>query len=173
MTVVMEDLPETRFPDEPDNIREYLIPPPTRVPVVVGLSEGKAGKLLRIEARLNVTVVRVASLEPVGIVVNQSPAPGSTVPQGTFVTIFVSTGEIPVAPLPNLIGLTIDEALEVVRDFELNTGVKLSLFQEKVDVNDPNQVDRIVSTNPAPGTEITESASIVLFVGKLGPKDDG
>ena len=172
MTIVMEDLPETKFPGEPDNIRDYLIPPPTRVPVVVGLSEGKAGKLLRIEARLNVTVVRVASLEPVGIVVNQSPAPGSTVPQGTFVTIFVSTGEIPVAPLPNLIGLTIDEALEVVRDFELNTGVKLSLFQEKVDVNDPNQVDKIVSTNPAPGTEITESASIVHFVGKLGPKDD-
>ena len=172
MTIVMEDLPETKFPDEPDNIREYLIPPPTRVPVVVGLGKDKAGKLLRIEARLNVTVVQVASLEPVGIVVAQSPEPGSTVSQGTFVTIFVSTGEIPVAPLPNLIGMTIDEAIEVVRDFELNSGVKLSLFQEKVDVTDPNQVDKIVSTNPPPGTEITESASIVLFVGKLAPEGD-
>ena len=60
----------------------------------------------------------------------------------------------------------------MVRDFELNSGVKLSLFQEKVDVTDPNQVDKIVSTNPPPGTEITESASIVLFVGKLAPEGD-
>ncbi len=172
MNIVMEDLPETKFPDEPHNIRDYLIPPSTRVPIVVGLQADKAGKLLRIEARLNVRVVQVASLEPVGIVVAQSPEPGSTVSQGTFVTIFVSTGEIPVAPLPNLIGMTIDEAIEVVRDFELNSGVKLSLFQEKVDVTDPNQVDRIVSTNPPPGTEITESASIVLFVGKLAPEGD-
>lgn len=173
MTVVMEDLPETRFPGEPDNISKYLIPPPTKVPVVVGLYEEEAGKLLRIEARLNVTVVEVASLEPIGIVVNQSHEPGSTVKQGTFVTIFVSTGEIPIAPLPDLLGQTVEEALETVRVFELNSGVKLSLFQEKVEVTDPNQVDKIVSTNPPPGTEITESASIVLFVGKPAPAEDG
>ena len=117
-------------------------------------------------------MVRRASSGHVGIVVAQSPGPGSTVSQGTFVTSFVSTGEIPVAPLPSLIGMTIDEAIEVVRDFELNSGVKLSLFQEKVDVTDPNQVDKIVSTNPPPGTEITESASIVLFVVKLAPEGD-
>ncbi|MFV1961905.1 MAG: PASTA domain-containing protein, partial [Acidimicrobiia bacterium] len=173
MTVVMEDLPETRFPDEPDNIGKYLIPPPTKVPVVVGLEEKDAGELLRIEARLNVTVVEVASLEPVGIVVDQSHEPGSTVKQGTFITIYVSTGEIPVAPLPSLIGMTTEEALETVREFELSTGVKLSLFQEKIDVTDPNQVGKIVSSNPAPGTEITESASVVLFVGRLAPPSGG
>ncbi len=169
MTVVMKDLPETKFPDEPANIREYLIPPPTKVPVVVGLDEEEAGKLLRIDSRLNVTIVEVASLEPVGIVVNQSHEPGSSVSQGTFITIFISTGEIPVAPVPNLVGQTVEEALENVRLYEMNTGVKLSLFQQKVDVTNPNQVDKIISTNPPPGTEIIESASIVLFVGRLGP----
>ncbi len=173
MTVVMEDLPETRFPGEPANIRDYLIPPPTQVPVVVGLEEEEAGKLLRIEFRLNVEVVEVASLEPVGIVVNQSNEPGETVSQGTFITIFVSTGETPLAPLPSFVGMTIEEAIEMVREFELNTGVKLSLFQQKINVTDPNLVDRIVSTNPPPGVEIAESASIVLFVGRLAPPDDG
>ena len=172
MTVVMEDLPETKFPGEPDNISKYLIPPPTTVPVVVGLEQDRAGKLLRVEARLNVTVVEVASLEPEGIVVSQSHEPGSTVTQGTFITIFVSTGEIPVAPLPSLVGQTVEEALETVRAFELSSGVKLNLFQESVEVTNPNNVGKIVSTNPPPGTEITESASIVLFVGELAPPDD-
>ncbi len=169
----MEDLPETKFPDEPANIRDYLIPPPTQVPVVVGLEEEEAGKLLRIEFRLNVEVVEVASLEPVGIVVNQSHEPGETVSQGTFVTIFVSSGETPLAPLPSFVGMTIDEAIERVREFELSTGVKLSLFQQKMNVTDPNLVDRIVSTNPPPGVEIAESGSIVLFVGRLAPPDGG
>ncbi len=173
MTVVMEDLPETKFPGEPANIRDYLIPPPTQVPVVVGLEEEDAGKLLRIEFRLNVEIVEVASLEPVGLVVNQSHEPGETVSQGTFITIFVSTGEPPLAPLPSFVGMTIEEAIETVREFELSTGVKLSLFQQKVNITDPNLVDRIVSTNPPPGVEIAESASIVLFVGRLGPPDDG
>ncbi len=173
MTIVMEDLPETRFPDEPANINDYLIPPPTQVPVLVGLEADEAGKLLRIKARLNVDIVEVASLEPVGIVVNQSYEPGETVRQGTFITIFVSTGEIPVAPLPGLIGQTVEQALEIVREFEMNSGVKLSLSQQKIGVTDPNQVGKIISTNPPPGTEITESAFIVLFVGQLAPPDNG
>ncbi|MFV1963286.1 MAG: PASTA domain-containing protein, partial [Acidimicrobiia bacterium] len=173
MTIVMEDLPETRFPDEPANINDYLIPPPTQVPVLVGLEKDEAAKELRREARLNVDIVEVASLEPVGIVVNQSNEPGETVSQGTFITIFVSTGETPVAPLPGLIGQTVEQALEIVREFELNSGVKLNLLQQKVAVTNPNEVDKIISTNPPPGTEITESASIVLFVGRLGSAGDG
>ncbi|MGB7860698.1 MAG: transglycosylase domain-containing protein [Acidimicrobiia bacterium] len=169
MTYVMEGLPETDFPAEPDNINDYLIPPPTRVPVVVGLDVGDAEDLLMIDARLNVTISEVPSLEPAGIVVGQSHEPGTTVSQGTFITIYVSTGEIPVAPLVNLVGKTVDEALVAIDEFELVTGLKITLVQEKVDTQDPGQVDKIIATNPAPGTQITESATVVLSVGRLGP----
>ena len=167
MEIVMEDVPETKFPGEPENIRKYLIPPATTVPVVVGLEQLEAEQELRIEARLNVEVIEVASLEPAGIVVNQSHEPGTSLAQGSFVTIYVSTGEIPSAPMVNLIGATVEEAIETVREFELTTGLKLSLFQEKMPTTDPNQVGKIISTNPPPGTQITESASVVLIVGEL------
>ena len=171
MEVVMADLPETRFPAEPANIREYLIPPPTRVPLVVGLEQGDAEDLLMVDARLNVTVIDVPSLEPAGIVVSQSHEPGTTVSQGTFITIHVSTGETPQAPLPSLIGQTFEEAIETISEFELVTGVKISLVQQKVDTTDPRQVDRVISTNPAPGAEITESATVLLLIGRLVQPD--
>ena len=124
-----------------------------------------------VDARLNVTVVEVPSLEPVGIVVSQSHEPGTTVSQGTFITIYVSTGEIPVAPLPSLIGQTFEDAIETIREFELVTGVKISLVQQKVDTSDPALVDKIIETNPAPGTQITEAATVLVLIGRLVQPD--
>jgi serine/threonine-protein kinase len=138
------------------------------VPSVVGLERRDAESRLR-DAKLNASVVEIASLEPAGIVVNQSIEPGATVRQGSVVTIWVSTGETPVGEMPALIGMTVEEALDVIRDFELETGVKLSLVQQKTDVTDASQVDRIVSTNPAPGDRVEGSVQLVVFVGQLVP----
>jgi membrane peptidoglycan carboxypeptidase len=168
MSFVLQDLPVTDFPPEPGNIEKYLIPPPTQVPSVVGLDQSDAQKRLR-EAKLNAEVVEIASLEPEGMVVNQSIEPGSTVRQGSVVTIWVSTGETPVGEMPALIGMTVEDALEVIREFELETGVKLSLVQQKTDVTDSSQVDRIVSTTPAPGEHVEGSVQLVVFVGQLAP----
>ena len=87
MTYVHDGLPVTDFPPEPGNIKKWLVPPPTTVPDVVGLSEDDAEAELR-QAKLNASVEEVPSLEPEGIVVNQSPGGGSTVRQGSFVTIY-------------------------------------------------------------------------------------
>jgi serine/threonine-protein kinase len=168
MTIVMEGLPVSQFPEDPANIRDYQVPPETTVPVVVGLLQADAEQVLR-TAFLNYEILEVASLDPVGTVVSQSPEPGLTVTQGSVVTIYISTGETPVGPLPNLVGMTFDEALEAVQAFELATGVRVNLFQQKVPVANPGQVDRIVSTNPAAGTQLTESATVTVFVGQLGP----
>lgn len=166
MSFVLLDLPITEFPPEPANIDTYLVPPPTQVPSVVGLERSEAQSRLR-AAKLNASVVQIPSLEPEGIVINQSISPGSTVRQGSVVTIWVSTGETPVGAMPALIGLTVEEALDAIRDFELETGVKLSLVQQKIDVTDASQVDRIVSTDPAPGAPVEGTAQLVVFVGQL------
>ncbi|HEY6628130.1 MAG TPA: transglycosylase domain-containing protein [Acidimicrobiia bacterium] len=169
MSYVMQDLPITDFPPEPSNIEKYLIPPPTQVPSVVGLEQSEAESRLR-DAKLNADVVEIASLEPEGMVVNQSVEPGSTVRQGSVITIWVSTGETPVGEMLSLIGMTVDDALEAIREFELETGVKLSLVQQKTDVTDAAQVDRIVSTNPAPGDRVEGTVQLIVFVGQLaGP----
>ncbi len=170
MTMVMDGLPISQFPEDPPNIREYQVPPQTTVPVVVGLSLEDAETVLR-AAFLNFEMLEVASLDPEGTVVGQLPDPGTTVTQGSVVTIYVSTGQTPVGDLPNLIGMTFEEALTAIKVFELATGVRVNLFQQKVDVTDPAQVDRIVSTNPGPGTELTESATVTVFIGQLAAGD--
>lgn len=164
MTFVTDGLPDTQFPGEPDNINKYLIPPPTKVPTVVSLAEDDAVDALY-EARLNVNVEEIASLEPEGIVVRQSIEPGSTVQQGTTVTISVSTGEIPVAKLPDFRGMTFEEAQEAVDTFFEETNVQIELVRDTREVQKPNQIGVIVQTNPPPGTEIEESATVVVFVG--------
>jgi len=112
-------------------------------------------------------VIEVNSLEAAGVVVNQTPAPGDEVSQGSTVTIYVSTGETPVAPLPDFVGLTLEQAQAQAQELELATGVKLTLVQQAVEVTDPNLVGKIVTTNPAPGTEIVISATVAVSVGEL------
>ena len=168
MSVVMDGLPVSQFPADPANIKDYQVPPQTIVPVVVGLVQADAETVLR-TARLRVEVVEIPSLDPVGTVVSQSLEPGTSVSQGSLVTIHVSTGETPTGSLPNLVGLTFDEAVTLISDFELTTGLKINLFQQKMNVTDPAQVDHIVSTNPAAGAALTTSATITVFVGQLGP----
>ncbi len=172
MNIVTEDLPETQFPPDPDDIQKYLVPPPTQVPIVVGLTERDALQKLQVDAKLNVTVEEIPSLEPAGTVVRQSREPGSTVPQGTFVTIWVSNGEIPLAPLPSFIGMTVEEAQEAADEFSFDTNVQLDLVPQNMEVANPDRVGVIVQTNPPPDTEISESASVVVFVGVLA-QDDG
>ena len=164
MTIVMEGLPEAQFPGEPANIEDYLEPPPTQVPNVVSLERGAAIRRLQ-EAKLNVATQEIASLEPAGIVVRQSRSSGSTVPQGSTVTIWVSNGETPVGPLPNFVGMTVEDATEAAVEFELATNVKLTLVAQGLEVENPNLIGLIVETNPPAGTQISEGASVVVFVG--------
>ncbi|MDP9144460.1 MAG: PASTA domain-containing protein [Actinomycetota bacterium] len=166
MSYVHEGLPVTQFPPEPENIEEYMVPPPTTVPSVVGLTVSEAKSRLS-EAKLNPSVVEIASLEPKGIVINQSVGAGATVRQGSFVTIWVSTGEIPVGDLPDLAGMTVEEALDVIREFELDTGVKINLTQQKVGTPNQDLVDRIIETNPPAGSSLEGSAQVVAFVGEF------
>ena len=170
MSYVHQNLPVTDFPPEPANIGKYLVPPPTTVPNVVGLPEDAAVAKLR-EAKLNASVEPIPSLEPAGIVVRQSVAGGATVRQGSFVTIYVSTGELPIGPLPNLTGLTMDEASEIVSAFELDTGVKVNLSQQEIATTNQSLVGRIVQTNPPPASEVQGVVDVVVFIGVLqGPQ---
>jgi eukaryotic-like serine/threonine-protein kinase len=116
-----------------------------------------------------VSVQSIDSTEPAGTVVRQSIGAGATVPQGTTVTIWVSTGVAPVAPLPDFRGMTFEEAQEAAEQFTFDTNVLLNLVREEVPVQDQNQIGRVVGTNPDPGTAIEESAQVVLQIGVQAP----
>jgi membrane peptidoglycan carboxypeptidase len=168
MTYALEGLPEVPFPDEPANIEEYLIPPKTTVPSVVGLERAEAVSRLK-GAKLNPKVVEAPSLEPVGQVVTQSLGPGASVPEGSPITIKVSNGETPSGALPSFGGMTVDEALEAARAFEEATGVNLSVLTGTTNTSDPAYLDRVVSQSPAVGATVTGQASVTIFIGQLNP----
>ena len=164
MTYVHRDLPINEFAAEPENIRKYLFPPATTVPSVVGFELDEAEEKLR-EAKLNITIEEVASLEPAGFVVAQSHEAGSSIGQGTFIIVQVSTGETPTGVLPSFTGLTVAQAIVVIREFETTTGVKVSIFEQRTPTSDPDLVGKIVSTNPPAGTVIEGSGQVIFFVG--------
>jgi penicillin-binding protein 1A len=172
MRIVMDGLPETQFPADPPNVEEYVVPPQTTVPAVVGLTERAAVNALRTDAKLNVSVQRVPSLEPEGIVFRQSIGAGATVPQGTTVTIWVSNGETPTGTLPDFRGMTLAQAEEAAGEFTLATNVVLALSPVEVPVDDPNRFGVIVDTNPAPGASVSGSVSVTVMIGAQ-PQDDG
>jgi membrane peptidoglycan carboxypeptidase len=164
MQIMLAGVEPLEFPADPPGVEAYLKVPQTKVPLVVGLTVEEATDIIG-RARLNANVVEVASPEPAGTVVAQDPEPGASINEGGTVTIEVASGEPPVGALPSLIGLTFEEALEVVREFEEETGVRLSLSQESVAVDDPNKKGRIIATDPPPGTEVGYGVLVRVLVG--------
>src|SRR5690606_26312418 len=159
--------PESDFPPEPPGTDEYLAPPKTTVPLVVGLGRDAAIARLR-DANLNVTVSDRPSIEPEGQVFAQSIGAGGEVEVGTAVNISVSTGEPPVGELPSLVGQTFEEALNTLRAFEEETGVLVNLSRVDQPVGDPGQVGRILATSPEPGAEVAYGVTVTATVGVEG-----
>ncbi|MCW2976790.1 MAG: hypothetical protein JWM06_2071 [Actinomycetia bacterium] len=83
------------------------------VPDVVGLRQQAAQFQLR-QQKLATTVVKRAAAKPSGIVVEQKPKAGASVPKGAPVTIVVSNGS-PGAKLPNVVGLAATDAAKRLR----------------------------------------------------------
>lgn len=99
---------------------------------------------------------------PAGTVIAQDPAQGTPSRRGTPVALTVSKGPQPI-PVPDVRGLSQDEAVEALRD----AGLKAEIAPETV--ND-KKVPRgaVVSQSPSGGT-LTRGATVTLTVSK-GPK---
>jgi len=171
MQIVMEDIPVSDFPPEPAGMDEYLRPPKTRVPNVVGLHVDSAVARLR-EANLNPIVREAPSIEPEGIVFAQSIGGGAEVDMGTGVTISVSNGRPPTGSLPDLVGMSFDAAVEALRAFEAETGVRVNLTRVDQPVDDPGAHGIIIATDPEPGAEIAYGVTIRAVVGVPPPPPD-
>jgi membrane peptidoglycan carboxypeptidase len=175
MTIALDGLPVEDFPEDPPGVGQYFVVPDTDVPLVLGMLEEDAVDAV-FEAHLRPVVEQVASIEPIGTVVAQDPDPSAegapspmTVKQGTKVTLYVSTGEPPSAPLPDLTGMTVDEAIAALDQFAEETGVEVSFVVEFVETTEPSLVGLIVATSPSAGTVVTYGDEITLFVGTEPP----
>jgi len=104
-----------------------------------------------------------SSSYPAGQVIRQEPAGGSRVVRGTEIVITISLGEEPlVKVMEDLVGVTKEEAIS----FLTGQGF-LTLVRN--DTSDMYDVDEVIRTEPAAGTELVEGQTIYLWV-STGPK---
>jgi eukaryotic-like serine/threonine-protein kinase len=76
------------------------------------------------------------------------------------------TGEAPT--VPDVLGLTLDEAVQLLSDLGYEVGMR------EVDVDDEDLDGRVVATSPRPGTELIpgDDIQVVVDVGRFVEPDD-
>jgi beta-lactam-binding protein with PASTA domain/tRNA A-37 threonylcarbamoyl transferase component Bud32 len=132
----------------------------TKVPSVKGAGEDEARS--RIEgANLKVggTEKHSSSTVPKGIVIGTSPAAGSSVPEGTDVTLFVSDGPGK-AVVPNEVGKPLNEAKADLRRNDFKYIVNY------VDSQPDQAPDTVLSQNPQSQDTANKGSTVTLTVAK-------
>lgn len=146
----------------PDTVSILAVPPPTTVPNVVGLAQAAATVSIT-SARLIVGTVTTAAhaTVPAGNVISQAPAGGTTTPEGSPVSLIVSSGATN-ATVPNLIGLAQVNAESAIIAAGLTVGT-VSLV-----VNNTIPAGEVFSQSPGAGAQVP-GPSPVDFTVSAGP----
>jgi penicillin-binding protein 1A len=127
---------------------------------LVGQSVDRARAALEADRLVVSAVDDPSSREPPGTVVAQKPAAGTTVLQGTTITLYVSTGDA-VSTMPSLVGLSIEAARAQLGS--------LSLEAQETSVANDAAKGTVVAQSPAAGTTVGMGSLVVLSVSS-GPQ---
>jgi beta-lactam-binding protein with PASTA domain len=146
----------TVYKDDGNKPGAVVVTAKATVPKVVGIREQAAQFQLEQEKLAGVVVRRPAS-KPRGIVVAQKPKPGVVAPQGTAVTLVVSTGP-PGAKLPDLTGLAAADAVKRLQALKLTPELKQVASKEA-----PGTV---VGQEPPAGKIAKPGSTVALEVAK-------
>jgi beta-lactam-binding protein with PASTA domain len=121
------------------------------------------------EAGFRPILETVADYRPAGTVVEQAPGGGSRAPTGSAVRLSVSDGTGEEPRIPDLAGLTVDEARAAIERLDLG----LSLRVEEVPVDDIGQIGAVVAQEPSAGSPAQEGGTVTVEVGRQrGPEDE-
>jgi beta-lactam-binding protein with PASTA domain len=108
----------------------------------------------------------VASSQPANRVIDIVPQSGTALRQGATVNVLVSTGQREPARVPNLIGLPLGDVTDALNAFREENDVQVEWTAEYVAISDSGLWNLVVATDPAPGSIITNGASIRVIVGQ-------
>jgi beta-lactam-binding protein with PASTA domain len=135
-------------------------PPGIAMPNLKGLSAADAANRLQ-AAKVTVQLKQVASTEPPGTVVGQTPPAGKRAVPGSTVVLQVAKGKATVA-VPDLHGQTSQAAQSALS----SAGLKANVVQ----VPSSQQQGTVVAQRPAAGTKVAQGASVRLNVAKGAPQ---
>lgn len=130
----------------------------TAVPGLAGLPE-EAAEVLAEAANVELEVREQVSAEPAGTVLATDPGVGLIAAQGSTVTATISAGpsEADAVEVPDVSGLSVDEAVTQLND----AGLQVAVESAKIEDADP---DEVVTTLTEAGTEVGRGATVTLVV---------
>jgi serine/threonine-protein kinase len=127
------------------------------VPDVIGQKEADAVEILANAGFRPHRVFEPNDAEP-GTVFDQDPKPNEETAPGEIVDIFISQGPEEF-PMPNVVGMTEDEAKDELR----NRGLEVRVVREVV--FDPDDVGRVIDQDPPEGTTVNRGDTVEITVG--------
>ena len=127
------------------------------VPKIIGMSEQEGIALLRNSGFIEGRIIPENSPDvPEGIIIDQNPRDGLTLAEGESINFTVSIGP-EIIDVPNLIGKTLDEAKELLRQKSIGIGT----ISERPDEAAENTV---IEQNPNPNQGIKPHGTVDLVV---------
>jgi eukaryotic-like serine/threonine-protein kinase len=153
--VVWQDPPAGVGVPEGTLIRLTVSNGPQRVPVpdLLGYHATVAGQLLEAAGLEVGRVIQTQAPVPQGVVVSTRPSTGSTILPRSSVTLVVSVGA-PTITMPDLTGLTQEEAEMILQQVGLTLGTTLRKASREVPPGTIVEQDPAVGTLSAPGTVV-------------------
>jgi eukaryotic-like serine/threonine-protein kinase len=161
--VVIRTDPGPGRPAERDSAVTLVVssgPDQVSVPSVIGETQEDAVARLR-DAGLSPIVRERASSEPVDTVIEQTPAAGQEVEEGSSVTIFVSNGKV--REVPDVTGSPQSEAEADLDDAGFGVNVRTRQTDQ------PDEEGIVLSQSPRGGVERREGATVTITVGEPAP----
>ncbi|WP_040787743.1 Stk1 family PASTA domain-containing Ser/Thr kinase [Nocardia paucivorans] len=139
-------------------------PEQVRVPNVVGQQIEVAQPNLVDSAGFKIVIQQVTSQRPRGEVLATDPAGGSMADKGSTITVQVADSNRIL--MPNLTGLSVAEAANVLR--EAGWAGSVNQIRQLTQITlDSEQGGKIIGQTPAPGTTITTTSPVTVNVGVL------
>jgi penicillin-binding protein 1A len=158
---------------EPEAFPEPGPLPSGVVPNLLDAGSISRAERLAEEAGFRLVVRTVSDYRSQGTFVGQDPRPGTEHPLGSRIVLSVSDGTGQRPSVPNVVGMTLDEAVGVLSALGYDVGLR------DVNTDDPGLDGRVVATSPGAGTALLpgDGIQVVLSVGRFNapveePADD-
>ncbi len=164
MLYATQYMPPIDFPEEPRGTSVYRQTPFTTVPPLGESTRETVDALFAIG--LAAEVLEVPSTMPAGTVLGTIPLQGTTMRQGSTVTVEESNGVAPVIVMTDMRGLPEAQVGDRLRQFALENGISITWSLIEVMTSNPTQHGVVVATTPMPGGPITGGQNIVVKIGK-------
>lgn len=130
-----------------------------KLPDVVGLKKEQAEDSLDVYGIVNRVIINipVKDKDKDGIVIRTKPEARDSLEKGTKFTLFIGKEKRKVFLMPNLIGLTLDEATDIINEYELVLAPVKWTKSSK---------EEVLIQSPLAGVEVTFGDTVKLVVGR-------